>query len=377
VGLLVVLWLILAPVDHARATEEVTSQVSTSETSTATISAGSTVTIESATATIEAAQTAITQAESATAVIETQATAITSPTETITATITQAQDSIIQAQTVVDSATVAVANVDSATVLVAEAEEDVIIAEVAVESQTAVVAIATTNLTNAENALAELENTPSDSTTYTTEGYVAPLIPETPTVNTVVLPAMWDAATKIETPFDIKMGEVLYNGQGSDSQIYVTSKATITFGTGDYNWWDFPVGAHISVYGSDFMSAGEGASITVTTTETTLAVDWDLHKFGDSNGPITNVNWLMTVNPETGEWSGVGIVAGNTTNLYNGPRIGVRETAGQPVQQMTNVTNEDLTVQIESQTAVVEDKTEVKAIEVSILETLTQIGKQP
>ena len=94
-GLLVVLWLIIAPADSAHALDEVTSQVSTSDTATATISAGSTVVIQTPTAIIEAAQTAITQAESATALIETQAIAITSPTETITATITQAQDSIL------------------------------------------------------------------------------------------------------------------------------------------------------------------------------------------------------------------------------------------------------------------------------------------
>jgi hypothetical protein len=77
----------------------------------------------------------------------------------------------------------------------------------------------------------------------------------------------------------------------------------------------FSTGAHISVFGSDFMSAGPGAGITVKTTETTLAVDWDLHRFGDNNGPITNVNWTMTVNPTTGEWTGVGTVAGNTTTF--------------------------------------------------------------
>jgi hypothetical protein len=155
----VVLWLILAPVDHARATEEVTLQVSTSETSTATISAGSTVTIENATATIEAAQTAITQAETATAVIETQATAITSPTETITATITQAQTSITQAQAVVDSATVAIAQVDSATVLVADAEENVAIAQIAVDSQTATVGL-TQTIVDSATATVSANTTP-------------------------------------------------------------------------------------------------------------------------------------------------------------------------------------------------------------------------
>jgi hypothetical protein len=198
--------------------------------------------------------------------------------------------------------------VDSATAVVATATA-------AVASQTAVVATATTNLTNAQTTLTELQNTPSDSKTYTTEGYVAPVAPETPTVTTTTLPVMYDGFTKISTPFDIKMGETVYEGQGTASQIYVSSKATITFGAGDVNWWDFPAGAHISVFGSDFQSAGPNSATVVKTTETTLEVDWDLHRFADPNGPITNVNWKMTVNPETGEWTGVGTVAGNTTAL--------------------------------------------------------------
>jgi hypothetical protein len=164
VGFLVFLWLIISPFDHAGATDEVTFQVSTSETATVVISAGSIITIESATATIESAQVEITQAESATALIETQATAITGPTETVTATITQAQTSIVQAQAVVDSATVAMAQVDSATVLVAEAEENVAIAEIAVESQTAVVDI---NLGLVDSATAVVNANTSPGLTMT------------------------------------------------------------------------------------------------------------------------------------------------------------------------------------------------------------------
>jgi len=104
---------------------------------------------DTATAIIQSAQVSIDQAESATALIEAQATAITTPTETITATITQAQDSIIQAQTLVDSATAAMNQVDSATVLVAEAEENVAIAQIAVDSQTATVSLGQTILDSA------------------------------------------------------------------------------------------------------------------------------------------------------------------------------------------------------------------------------------
>ena len=172
------------------------------------------------------------------------------------------------------------------------------------------------------------------TSTFTTTGYVAPVAPETPTVISTTLPEMYDAATKIETPFDIKMGTTLYEGQGTASQIYVTSKATITFGTGDYIWWDFPNGPSISVFASDFQSAGPDAGITVSTTETTLNIVWNLHKFAYANSPITTVTWTMTVNPMSGEWTGVGTVAGNTTDLHYPLRTGVRMVTGQAIQPM-------------------------------------------
>jgi uncharacterized protein YjdB len=170
--------------------------------------------------------------------------------------------------------------------------------------------------------------------TFTTTGYVAPVAPQMPTEITTTLPEMYDAATQIQTPFDIKLGNTLYEGQGTTSQIYVTSKATITFGTGDYIWTDFPSGPSISVFASDFQSAGPDAGITVTTTETTLDIVWNLHKFSDPTSPITTVTWTMTVNPVSGEWTGVGTVAGNTTDLWYPLRTGVRLVTGEAVQPM-------------------------------------------
>ena len=137
------LWLIFGPVERSYATDTVTEQVAPVSQETLTVIS------QTPSAILESAQASINQAESATALIQSQSTAITSPTETITATITQAQDSILQAQTVVDSATVAMAQRDSATVLVAEAEENVAILEIAVESQTATVDLTQTILDSA------------------------------------------------------------------------------------------------------------------------------------------------------------------------------------------------------------------------------------
>jgi hypothetical protein len=88
------------------------------------------------------------------------------------------------------------------------------------------------------------------------------------------------------------------------------------------------------VFASDFQSVGPNAGITVTTTETTLRIIWNLHKFADPNSPITTVTWTMTVNPTSGEWTGVGTVAGNTTDLWYPLRTGVRLVAGEAIQPM-------------------------------------------
>jgi len=360
------------------APESVTSQPDTATVVAATLAAVETK-VDGATATVEAAVTTLTEATTTVAPVVAETREVVAAVETAQTAITEAQNAVVAADSATAVAVTATAAVESQTAVVATATTAVesqtavvAVATAAVESQTAVVAVATTNLTNAQTTLTELQNTPSDSKTYTTEGYVAPEPVVTPTVTTTTLPVMYDGSTKIQTPFDIKMGNTVYNGQGADSQIYVTSKATITFGTGDHIWWDFPGGPSISVFASDYMNAGAGTSTVVTTTDTTLEVDWNLKKFGDNNSPITNVNWKMTVNPTTGEWTGVGTVAGNTTDLYYPQRTGVREVAGEPVQTMTNVTNETLTAQIESQTAVVADKTEVKAVEVAVLATLTE-----
>jgi hypothetical protein len=89
---------------------------------------------------------------------------------------------------------------------------------------------------------------------------------------------MWDASTQIQVPFDIRLGDTLFNGQGTNSQVYVSSKAIISFGGPDYTFWGWPNATQdgIYVFQSDYMSAGTGAYILVTTTDTTLKIDWVL-----------------------------------------------------------------------------------------------------
>lgn len=356
------MWTIMSPTEKAHAEETI--QLATN---TQPILDTTTVVAQ----TIESATAAIAQAETTTAQVKTNAQAITSPTETITATIATAEESILQAKSVVDSATVAIAHKEQAetATAIAIAEKNIALsnletatatlqlkttefnlAKLAVDSQTVVVNTETAELT-------ALQNTPSNSVTYTTAGYVAPQTIDTNIVSTVVLPPMWDAFTKIETPFDIKLGNTVYEGQGNNSQLYVTSKSALTFGQGDFTYWDWPSIAGIYVFQSDYMSAGTGASITVTTTSNTLQISWDLHRFGDNNGPITNTDLFMIVNPDSGEWTATASIAGNTTGLYGGPRTGVREVTGQAVKPMTSIGNSDLQAQITAQQAIVQEET--------------------
>lgn len=186
-----------------------------------------------------------------------------------------------------------------------------------------------------QSELNSLQNQPSNSYEISSPGWTNSVEASTSSSNTVTLPAMWDASTKIDVPFDIKMGNTLYEGQGSSSQIYVTSKAFISFGQPDFTFHTWPNTTGIYVYQSDWMTGTEGAYTKITTTENTLKVEWSLKRFGDSNGPLTNVIWNMTVDPVSGEWTGYSEISGNTSNLYGGPRIGVRYSNGGAIQTMS------------------------------------------
>lgn len=175
-----------------------------------------------------------------------------------------------------------------------------------------------------QSELNALTNVPSNSFQISSPGWTNSVEASTASTTSVILPPMWDQSTKIDVPFDIRMGNTLYEGQGSASQIYVTSKAFISFGQPDYTFWTWPNTTGIYVYQSDWMTGGTGAYTKVTTTDNTLTVEWSLKRFGDNNGPLTNVVWNMLVDPATGEWTGYSEISGNTEGLYGGPRIGVR-----------------------------------------------------
>lgn len=281
---------------------------------------------------------AVSSAETALAAAETELIEVIIPSSASVSSDPEVQTAISTASQEIIEAETAISNVNTAITVVSQKQT--------------IVTNTQATLSTEQQELIDIQNAPLGSMNYTTSGYVAPVAPETPTVTTTVLPAMGDASTKINVPFDIKMGDTVFEGQGSASQIYVSSKAIISFGGPDYTFWDWPnmVQDGIYVFQSDYTSFGTGASITVTTTETTLSVDWDLHRWGDLNGPLTNINWNMTVNPETGEWTGQGTIDGNTS-VWGGPRTGVRQDG--VLQQQTVYTSSNKQQAITAQQSVV------------------------
>ena len=291
-----------------------------------------------------------------------------SPTESVTTSINLATDivneaiadllaaqtALIGAQDAAAALLAAQAAYDLASANLTTSSTDLAIAQAALIKANADVA-AQQSVVNAEpGTLDALKATPTNGYTYTTDGYVAPTPSASPVPTTIRLPEMWDSSTRIEVPFDIKLGNTKYEGQGSGSQIYVTSKGFMSFGQGDHTFWGWPNTQGIYVYQSDWMSGGAGAYIDVTTTETTLKIEWSLHRFGDNNGPLTNVIWNMVVNPTTGEWTGYSTISGNTSNLSGGPNIGVRETSGGTINSMIAVPSDPTLIQkIEDQTVIV------------------------
>lgn len=265
-----------------------------------------------------------------------------------------AQTALVSAQDAAAALVAAQAAYDLASTNLATSASDLAAAKAALIKANSDVAAQQVIVNSEQAKLNTLKSTPTGGYTYTTSGYVAPTPSPTPVSTTVRLPSMWDASTKIDVPFDIKLGGITYEGQGSDSQIYVTSKAFMSFGSPDFTFWDWPQTQGIYVYQSDWMSAGNGAYIDVTTTDTTLKIEWSLHPFGNEGAALTNVVWNMTVNPTTGEWTGYSTISGNTNVQTGGPRIGVRETSGGAINNMTSVPSDPALVQqIADQTVIV------------------------
>jgi len=114
----------------------------------------------------------------------------------------------------------------------------------------------------------------------------------------------------LNTP--LKWGDTVYT-----NNIYVSPKGTITFGVGDYTFWDYPPTPSISIGSFDYHafpnSAAGGWSpgwgygnnlyVRYGSTATSICVDWKVMVWGQSSGNPIYIRMLAEVNPINYTWT--------------------------------------------------------------------------
>ena len=138
----------------------------------------------------------------------------------------------------------------------------------------------------------------------------------------------------LNTP--LEFGGTVYNGN-----IYVSPKGTMTFGQGDFTFWDYPQTPSISIASWDYHAFATGTHpwaaqndlyVRYGSTATSICVDWKVLPWGHSSGNPVYIRMIAEVNPVNYTWTPTYQVS-NTAPA--GARYGVRYTQGGPVQPLT------------------------------------------
>jgi hypothetical protein len=249
---------------------------------------------DTATATIAIAQTELIQAQSA--------------VETVTATVVLAQTSVALIDTAtatITSIDLTVTPVDQGSEVVQDAKETVVTAQLAITS----IDTSTAQVQISEAITARIEAVTAQATAQTelTQANIAIDNAQTAVNNlqatigttTNVLAGVDDAGIRMNLPFGMQMGGILYNN------VYVGSNATITFGV-DQGWifYQTPDAPSVSIAGWDWTTWSTGTGITYSTTGTSLDIAWDLRPFPqqDASTQMVQVRFNADVNPNDGAW---------------------------------------------------------------------------
>jgi hypothetical protein len=137
----------------------------------------------------------------------------------------------------------------------------------------------------------------------------------------------------LNTP--LEFGGIVYDGN-----IYVSPKGTMTFGQGDYTFWDYPQTPSISIASWDYHAFATGTHpwaaqndlyVRYGSTSTSICVDWKVLPWGQSSGAPVYIRMIAEVNPVNYTWTPTYQVS-NTAPP--GARYGVRYTQGGPVQPL-------------------------------------------
>jgi hypothetical protein len=131
----------------------------------------------------------------------------------------------------------------------------------------------------------------------------------------------------LNTP--LEFGGTVYNGN-----IYVSPKGTMTFGQGDFTFWDYPQTPSISIASWDYHAFATGTHpwaaqndlyVRYGSTETSICVDWKVLPWGQSSGDPVYIRLIAEVNPENYTWTPTYQVS---STAPAGARYGVRYTQG-------------------------------------------------
>jgi hypothetical protein len=137
----------------------------------------------------------------------------------------------------------------------------------------------------------------------------------------------------LNTP--LEFGGTVYSGN-----IFVSPKGTVTFGQGDYTFWDFPQTPSISIGSYDYHAFANGVMwgaennlyVRYGSTATSICVDWKVMLWGQSSGEPIYIRMIAEVNPENYTWTPTYQVS---SNAPEGARYGLRYTQGGEVVPLT------------------------------------------
>jgi hypothetical protein len=138
-----------------------------------------------------------------------------------------------------------------------------------------------------------------------------------------------------------------WGGTVYTNNIYVSPKGTITFGVGDYTFWDYPPSPSISIGSWDYHafpnqetpevwspSWGYGNDLYVRygSTATSICVDWKVMVWGQTTGEPVYIRMLAEVNPINYTWTPTYQVS---SNAPAGARYGARYIQNGPIQPLS------------------------------------------
>ena len=149
-----------------------------------------------------------------------------------------------------------------------------------------------------------------------------------------------DTAHQMILTNPLTLGDTTYN------TTYVTTNGTLTFGTPDANFSSYPQTPSISLAGYDWVTFGQGASLSYGSTDTGFCVEWRVRPFPQSTGDLTVIK-LTVDTSKLPSWSGI---IETTGWLPTDLRRGIRFAPGQDVVTISEAFSINGGVPVEMQT---------------------------